>query len=537
MNNGETWPGFGVAVVDEQGIIVTDSTATVTLTLESGSAPTGLAGTFEQNAGNQDPAGNSVPGTAVFYDIMYTTETASLPEQIVIEATAPGLIGGSVEINVANTGSGSNSAPVITSNGGGATADVNAAENQTAVTTVIATDADTGNTLTYSITGGADNSRFSVGSSSGILTFKSAPDYENPVDANTDGEFIIEVTVSDGTTTDVQTITVTVTDVNDNAPVITSNGGGATADVNAAENQTAVTTITATDADTTGTLTYSITGGADNSHFSINESFGVLTFNNAKDYENPDDANTDGEFIIEVTVSDGNNSDVQTITVTVTDGNDAPVITSNGGGATADVNAAENQTAVTTVIVSDPDVPAQTMTYSITGGADNSHFSINSSLGVVTFNSAPDYENPVDANTDGEFIIEVTVSDGTTTDVQTITVTVTDVNDNAPVITSNGGGATADVNAAENQTAVTTITATDADTTGTLTYSITGGADNSHFSINESFGVLTFNNAKDYENPDDANTDGDFIVEVTVSDGITTDVQTITVTVTDVVGY
>ena len=119
---------------------------------------------------------------------------------------------------------------------------------------------------------------------------------------------------------------------------------------------------------------------------------------------------------------------------------------------------------------------------------------------------------------------------------QTITVTVTDVNDNAPVITSNGGGATADVNAAENQTAVTTITATDADTTGTLTYSITGGADNSHFSINESFGVLTFNNAKDYENPDDANTDGDFIVEVTVSDGINSDVQTITVTVTDVVG-
>ena len=319
VNNGETWPGFGVAVVDEQGIIVTDSTATVTLTLESGSAPTGLAGTFEQNAGNQDPAGNSVPGTAVFYDIMYTTETASLPEQIVIEATAPGLIGGSVEINVANTGSGSNSAPVITSNGGGATADVNAAENQTAVTTVIATDADTGDTLTYSITGGADNSRFSVGSSSGILTFKSAPDYENPVDANTDGEFIIEVTVSDGTTTDVQTITVTVTDINDNAPVITSNGGGATADVNAAENQTAVTTITATDADTTGTLTYSITGGADNSHFSINESFGVLTFNNAKDYENPDDANTDGDFIVEVTVSDGINSDVQTITVTVTD--------------------------------------------------------------------------------------------------------------------------------------------------------------------------------------------------------------------------
>ena len=36
------------------------------------------------------------------------------------------------------------------------------------------------------------------------------------------------VQVSDGTLTDTQAIAVTVTTVNDNAPVITSNGGGAT---------------------------------------------------------------------------------------------------------------------------------------------------------------------------------------------------------------------------------------------------------------------------------------------------------------------
>ena len=39
--------------------------------------------------------------------------------------------------------------------------------------------------------------------------------------------------------------------------------------------------------------------------------------------------------------------------VTVTDQNDAPVITSDGGGATAAINAAENQTAVTTVTYTD----------------------------------------------------------------------------------------------------------------------------------------------------------------------------------------
>ena len=37
------------------------------------------------------------------------------------------------------------------------------------------------------------------------------------------------------------------------------------------------------------------------------------------------------------------------------------------------------------------------------------------------------------------------------------------MNDNAPVITSDGGGASAAINVAENTTAVTTVTATDAD--------------------------------------------------------------------------
>ncbi len=58
------------------------------------------------------------------------------------------------------------------------------------------------------------------------------------------------------------------------------------------------------------------------------------------------------------------------------DVNDAPVITSNGGGATAAVNAAENQTAVTTVKATDGDLPPQTLTFSITGGADQALFGI-----------------------------------------------------------------------------------------------------------------------------------------------------------------
>ena len=108
----------------------------------------------------------------------------------------------------------------------------------------------------------------------------------------------------------------------------------------------------------------------------------------------------------------------------------------------------ENQTAVTTVTASDEDVPADTLTFTITGGADAALFSVDPVSGVLTFVAAPDFESPTDANADGVYEVIVDVADGNGgVDTQTINVTVTDVND-APVITSDGGGATANVNAA-----------------------------------------------------------------------------------------
>ena len=86
------------------------------------------------------------------------------------------------------------------------------AENTIAVTTVTATDAD-GDTLTYSIADGADAAFFSINASTGVLTFISAPNFENPLDAGVNNTYEVIVQVSDGTLTDTQTITVTVTDV------------------------------------------------------------------------------------------------------------------------------------------------------------------------------------------------------------------------------------------------------------------------------------------------------------------------------------
>src|SRR4029450_13229883 len=137
-----------------------------------------------------------------------------------------------------------------------------------------------------------------------------------------------------------QQISVTVTDVAEapnQDPTITSDGGGATASKSAAENQTAVTDVDATDPEN-NPLTYSLAGGADASDFTINQPSGVLSFATAPDFEAPGDANTDNVYEVTVAVSDGQGgSDTQQISVTVTDvfeaPNQDPTITSDGGGA------------------------------------------------------------------------------------------------------------------------------------------------------------------------------------------------------------
>ncbi|MES9852610.1 MAG: cadherin domain-containing protein [Candidatus Thiodiazotropha sp. L084R] len=443
--------------------------------------------------------------------------------------------------NLAVTVNNVNENPLITSDGGGASAALNAAENQTGVTTVSAFDSDTGDNLTYSISGGADAALFGI--VGGVLTFNSAPDFETPTDAGANGVYDVQVTVTDdgaGNLTDVQDIAVTVTSVNEN-PVITSNGGGANGAAAINENTTAITTVMATDPDVGDNLTYSISGGADAAAFSIVPGSGVLTFSAAPDFETPTDAGANNVYDVQVTVTDdgtGALTDVQDIAVTVNNVNDNPIITSNGGGVSAAVNAPENQTAVTTVTATDSDV-GDNLTYSISGGADAAAFSIVPGSGVLTFNAAPDFETPTDAGANGVYDVQVTVTDdgtGSLTDMQDIAVTVTGGNDN-PVITSNGGGATGNVAIDENTTAVTTVTATDPDVGDNLTYSISGGADAAAFSIIPGSGVLSFSGVPNFETPTDAGSNNVYDVQVTVTDdglGNLTDVQDLAVTVNNV---
>jgi hypothetical protein len=87
-------------------------------------------------------------------------------------------------------------------------------ENSLAVCAIAATDADS-DSLTFTITGGADASDFQlkVGNN---LVFVSPPDYESPVDNEQNNTYIVIVTVADGFTTVTHTMTINVTDVEEN---------------------------------------------------------------------------------------------------------------------------------------------------------------------------------------------------------------------------------------------------------------------------------------------------------------------------------
>ena len=49
---------------------------------------------------------------------------------------------------------------------------------------------------------------------------------------------------------------------------------------------------------------------------------------------------------------------------------------------------------MTTVTATDADLPAQTLTYSIVGGADAALFTIDAATGALSFIAAPDFEAP-----------------------------------------------------------------------------------------------------------------------------------------------
>ena len=411
---------------------------------------------------------------------------------------------------------------VITGPGGatGATSAITVNENQTAVTTLTATAP-----VTWTITAGNDQARFAI-STAGVISFIASPDFEAPTDSDTNNVYILAVTATDGGGQSViQTISVTVADLADTPPVITGPGGstGATSAITVNENQTAVTTVTANTP-----VTWTISGGNDQVRFAISPS-GVITFVTSPDFEAPTDSDVNNGYVLTITATDGSGqTSTQTITVSVADVADTPPVITGPGGSTGPASAItinEGTTTVTTLTANKP------VAWAITGGNDQSRFAVDAA-GAITFAAAPDFEVPSDSDGNNVYILSVTATDANGQSVvQTVTVTVADIADTAPVITGPGGatGTASAITVSENQTAVTTLTASKP-----VTWAITGGNDQGRFAVGPS-GEISFLAAPDFEAPTDSDTNNTYVLTLVATDATgQTSTQTLTVTVADV---
>ncbi len=288
--------------------------------------------------------------------------------------------------------------------------------------------------LSYSISGD-DTGSFTYDPTTGALHFKFAPDYENPVDANTDNTYEITVTADDGFGgVSQRQIMVMVQPVNDNLPVFTFNN-----EYSVPENssdQDPLFIVNATDADLPGDLiSYSISG-VDVDQFVYNSESREIFFKNSPDYENPTDADGDNVYTLVITADDNEGGvQTQTVQITVTPLNDNYPIFDEQNNTVSVPENTPTSSVIFTVNVTDADLPGDTLRFSLEG-ADAAQFAIDELTGEIRFVNSPDYEIPTDSDHDNDYEITVVVSDyPESTSSANFTITVTAVNDNSPLIT------------------------------------------------------------------------------------------------------
>ena len=212
-----------------------------------------------------------------------------------------------------------NNAPTFTE---GDTATRSVAENTAAGTdigaAVAATDADSGDTLTYSL-GGTDAASFDIDTATGQIKTKAALDYE------TKTSYSVTVSVSDGNDgTDSIDVTISVTDVAEPTGPAFPN---AAVTLSVAENTAAGTDIGAAVAATHpdgDTITYSL-GGTDAASFDIDTATGQIKTKAALNFE------VKSSYSVTVTATAGTDTATVNVTINVTDVDEAAPIWGVGG--------------------------------------------------------------------------------------------------------------------------------------------------------------------------------------------------------------
>ena len=305
------------------------------------------------------------------------------------------------------------------------------------------------------------------------------------LDANDTATDVFNYTLSDGTTTDIATITITVTGIND--PVVAVNDTGSVnedATLTVSDGSGDIIANNDTDADdsaslvvsairlggtegsgTAGTLGQALTGTYGQLTLNANGSYSYVANQSAADDLDAGDTATD---VFNYTLSDGTATDIATITITVTGINDAPVAQNDVGvineDATLTVSNSANanvsgsydatgehsgdviNTSSSSHTDSDPDDSASLVVSAIrlgssegSGTAGTLGSALTGTYGTLTMNANGSYTYVADqaaadnlnAGQSATDSFNYTLSDGTATDIGVIQITVLGLNNDS----------------------------------------------------------------------------------------------------------
>jgi hypothetical protein len=421
---------ISVTDVDEAPVATTDAATSVTAggatlggTAGTGGGPEATvkfeyyptadgAGSATTVAADQSPV-TSASGTSVSASVTGLSANTEYTAEVIATTDEGTTRGGPQTFTTGNT------APSFTQT----TSSVSFAENGTGVAFDFdANDGDSGaddTSVTYSL-GGPDADDFSI-VADGELSFTSAPDFENPTDGDTNKEYVVDVTADDGESsnnTTTQTITVSVTDVNE-APVVATKrltvNEGAGADLTQA-------LLEATDPEQgPAALTYTI--DTDASHGALVNTATATTLGAGDTFTQADVNNTriqyqhDGSETttdnVDVTVADGNGGSTSgTVIVSIAAQNDAPTI--SGSGLSDDTIEEDATFGPVRFSVGDAETAASSLTVTAASGDQTLVPDANITLGGSDDRDATTRTIEVRpaANTSGTATITVTVDDG-----------------------------------------------------------------------------------------------------------------------------
>lgn len=375
------------------------------------------------------------------------------------------------------------------------------------VGTLTAADPDSGETFTYSITGGADQAKFSIAGDQLILT-------DGSLDHERQATYDVQVLVTDsGGNTYSDLLSVDVNDINEAPTAILPDAFSVIENTDTASGYS-VGTLTTIDPDSGDTFAYSISGGSDQAKFSVAGDQLILT-DGILDHERQ------AAYDVQVLVTDGaGNTHSENVTIAVSDINEMPTaILPNAFNVDENIDSAGGFS-VGTLTTVDPD-SGETFVYSIAGGTDQAKFSITGDQLILT-------DGILDHERQATYSVQVLVTDSVgNTYSEAIDVEVRDSNEAPTAILPSTFSVDENIDTTSGISAGT-LTAVDPDSGDTFSYSIAGGADQTKFSIAGDQLILT-DGILDHERQPTYN------VLVLVTDGAgNTHSETISVSVRDI---